>query len=105
MKFKFKYSQSPWFCQKDSVKSVKGMREVAKVSGLDADERNDNGLLISCSPDMLSALLAEEAYCSMDCEEGNAILIGLGYKEDSDFSKMEFVKSLRKQALKKLGVI
>jgi hypothetical protein len=84
MKLKFKYSPTPWFFQKDTVKSVKGMADVAKVSGTTADERNDNGLLISCSPDMLSALLAEEAYCSMDCEEGDEILIGLGYKEESE---------------------
>lgn len=105
MKLKFKYSPTPWFFQKDTVKTVKGMGDVAKISGLSADERNDNGLLISCAPEMLSALLAEEAFCSMPCEEGDEILRGIGYKEDSDLSKMEFVKSLRKQVLKKLGII
>lgn len=105
MKLKFKYSPNPWFFQTDTVKSAKGMREVAKVSGQNADEKNDNGLLISCAPDMLSALLAEEAYCSMDCEEGDEILISLGYKEESEMNKMDFVRNLRKQVLKKLGVV
>lgn len=105
MKLKFKYSPTPWISQKDSIKSFKGMKEIAKVFGDNADERNDNALLISCAPDLLSALLAEEAFCCMPCEEGDQILRGLGYSEDSEISKLEFVRELRKNALKKCGVL
>jgi len=102
MKLKFKYSPTPWFFQKDVIKSAKNMKEIASVKGDNAEERNDNGLIISCAPDLLMALLAEEAYSCMDCEEGDPLLEQLGYKEGS---KMEFVRNLRKQALKKCGVI
>lgn len=101
MKLKFKYSPSPWFFQKDIVKSAKNFKVVAEVKGENAEERNDNGLIISCAPDLLFALLAEQAYSSMDCQEGDQILEELGYK---DGSKMAFVKNLRKEALKKCGI-
>ncbi len=99
MKLKMKYTEDPWFYSKTSI-TGKGNRKVAEISGDTADERSDNLLLISCAPDMLKALLAEEAY-TMSNEEGAPILASLGYV---DGSKYAFVKSLRRAALKKMGL-
>lgn len=104
MKLKFKYSKTPWILQKNSIKTIDKMREIAKVFGLNTEERNDNATLMICAPDLLNALLAEEAYCSMDCIEGDQVLKDLGYDEDS-MLKGDFVKELRKKALKKCGII
>ena len=102
MKLKMKYSKEPWYYVKNFITS-KGFNiaEVFKTEG-GADEKNDNLLLMTASPDLLKACLAEHAYSSLDCEEGDAILESFGYVTGS---KCEFVRSLRISALKKVGVI
>jgi len=97
-----KYTENPWFYQKPYVKSSKTFKTVAEIKGDSADEINDNGLIVSSAPELMNALLAEEAYSSMAADEGDEILLGLGYKEGS---KMEFIRTLRKEALKKCGIL
>ena len=102
MKSKLQFTANPWIFLKDVVKSAKTNQMVATLDGFNAEEKRENGLLIAAAPELMFALLAEEAYCCMDCVEGDQILIGLGYAEGS---KMAFVKGLRKEALKKAGII
>jgi len=100
MKLKMKYTADPWFFTKGVI-TGKNNSKVAEVFGLDADEKNDNLLMVSCAPDLLKAVLAEEAFCCMPCEEGDQVLMALGYVEGN---KYDFVKKLRKKALDKLGL-